>query len=111
MAYIVTEPCIACKFSDCVATCPVDAFREGVNMLVIDPVECIDCQACVPACPVNAIFFEDDVPANQREFIALNAKLAASWPIIRKAKKPLPEAESMKAAPNKRKLLIEKAGG
>ena len=62
MAYVVAEPCIKCNLTDCVAVCPVDAFREGENFLAIDPEECIDCGACVPECPVEAIFEEDDVP-------------------------------------------------
>ena len=70
MAYVVTESCIKCKYTDCVDVCPVDCFREGPNMLVIDPEECIDCTLCVPECPVEAIFAEDDVPDAQHEFIA-----------------------------------------
>src|SRR4051812_47232153 len=62
MTYVVTESCIKCKYTDCVDVCPVDCFREGPNMLVIDPDECIDCTLCVPECPVEAIFAEDDVP-------------------------------------------------
>ena len=62
MAYIVAEPCINCKFTDCVAVCPVDCFYEGENFLVISPDECIDCGACEPECPVSAIFEEDDLP-------------------------------------------------
>ena len=76
MTYVVTETCIKCKYTDCVDVCPVDCFREGPNMLVIDPDECIDCTLCVPECPVEAIFAEDDVPDEQQEFIALNAELA-----------------------------------
>src|SRR2546430_5066002 len=72
MTYVVTESCIKCKYTDCVDVCPVDCFREGPNMLVIDPDECIDCTLCVPECPVEAIFAEDDVPDAQKEFIALN---------------------------------------
>ena len=63
MTYVVTETCIKCKYTDCVDVCPVDCFREGPNMLVIDPDECIDCTLCVAECPVEAIFAEDDVPA------------------------------------------------
>ncbi len=62
MTYIVAEPCIKCKYTDCVSVCPVDAFREGANCLVIDPDVCIDCDLCVPECPVDAIFSEDDLP-------------------------------------------------
>jgi len=70
MTYVVTESCIKCKYTDCVDVCPVDCFREGPNMLVIDPDECIDCTLCVPECPVEAIYAEDDVPDAQREWIA-----------------------------------------
>ena len=85
MTYVVTETCIKCKYTDCVDVCPVDCFREGPNMLVIDPDECIDCTLCVAECPVEAIFAEDDVPDTQREFIQMNAELAKVWkPIIEK---------------------------
>ena len=76
MTYVVTESCIRCKYTDCVDVCPVDCFREGPNMLVIDPDECIDCTLCVAECPVEAIFAEDDVPDDQKEFTAINAELA-----------------------------------
>src|SRR5512135_1160884 len=80
MTYVVTENCIKCKYTDCVDVCPVDCFREGPNFLVIDPDECIDCTLCVAECPAEAIYAEDDVPENQRHFIALNAELAKAWP-------------------------------
>ena len=76
MAYVVTESCIRCKYTDCVDVCPVDCFREGPNFLVIDPEECIDCTLCVAECPVEAIYAEDDVPTDQQHFIALNAELS-----------------------------------
>lgn len=82
MTYVVTESCIRCKYTDCVEVCPVDCFREGTNFLVIDPEECIDCNLCVPECPVNAIYPEDEVPEDQKQFIDLNAQLAAKWPAI-----------------------------
>ena len=105
MAYVVTEACIKCKYTDCVDVCPVDCFREGPNMLAIDPDECIDCTLCVPECPVEAIFAEDDVPVAQREFIALNAELAKAWPAIT-AKKPAPPDAGQwdKVAPKKQLL-------
>ena len=62
MTYVVTESCVKCKYTDCVDVCPVDCFREGPNMLVIDPDECIDCTLCVPECPVEAIFAETMFP-------------------------------------------------
>ena len=107
MAYVVAEPCIKCKFTDCVAVCPVDAFREGENFLAIDPEECIDCGACVPECPVEAIFEEDDVPGKWLEYIELNANLAAQWPLIDDSKDPLPEAEDMRDVEKKRAMLSE----
>src|SRR6267378_3064700 len=79
MTYVVTESCIKCKYTDCVDVCPVDCFREGPNMLVIDPEECIDCTLCVPECPVDAIFAEDDVPPAQRDWIPINAELSTVW--------------------------------
>jgi ferredoxin len=107
MAYVVTESCIKCKYTDCVDVCPVDCFREGPNMLVIDPDECIDCTLCVPECPVEAIFAEDDVPDAQHDFIARNRALAAKWkPIIER--KPAPaDADAWAKVPDKRALLEE----
>ncbi len=72
MTYVVTDNCIACKYTDCVEVCPVDCFYEGENMLVIHPDECIDCGVCAEVCPVEAIFFEDDVPEQWNAFIELN---------------------------------------
>jgi len=111
MAFIVTESCIKCKYTDCVDVCPVDAFREGSNMLVIDPDECIDCAVCVPECPVNAIFAEEDVPADQRDFIGQNAELAKQWPIITRMKPALPDAEQWAAVKDKRELLDRRGEG
>ncbi|KAA0235532.1 ferredoxin family protein [bacterium] len=76
MAYVITTPCIDVQDQACVEVCPVDCinFDEGEDrMLYISPDECIDCGACEPACPVNAIFAEDDVPSDEEEFKALNA--------------------------------------
>jgi len=105
MAYVVTENCIKCKFTDCVDVCPVDCFHEGPNFLVIDPDECIDCTLCVPECPAEAIFAEDDVPDSQRAFIALNADLAKAWPTIVERKDALPDADDWNNQPDKLKYL------
>jgi ferredoxin len=105
MAYVVTENCILCKYTDCVEVCPVDCFHEGPNFLVIDPDECIDCTLCVPECPVNAIFAEDDLPEDQKHFIELNAELAKKWPVITEKKEPLPEAAKWENVPGKLKYL------
>jgi aspartate-semialdehyde dehydrogenase len=77
VAYVVAEPCIKCKYTDCVEVCPVNCFYEGANFLVIKcPDECIDCGACEPVCPTKAIFPEGDLPAKWAEYKALNADLA-----------------------------------
>lgn len=73
MAYVVGEACIKCKYTDCVAVCPVDCFYEGANSLVINPDECIHCGACEPECPTNAIYDEDDLPEKWKAFKDLNA--------------------------------------
>jgi len=101
MTYVVTDSCIRCKYTDCVAVCPVDCFKEGPNFLVIDPVECIDCAVCVPECPVDAIYPEEDLPADQQHFISLNAELALHWPEISQAKDPLPDADQWANISNK----------
>ena len=105
MTYVVAEPCVQCKYTDCVDVCPVDCFREGVNFLVINPDECIDCGACVPECPTEAIFEEDEVPEKWSEYIELNAKLAESWPEISEKKDALPEADEFKDVEEKRDML------
>jgi ferredoxin len=105
MAYVVTENCIKCKYTDCVEVCPVDCFHEGPNFLVIDPDECIDCTLCEPECPAEAIRAEDDVPEDQRQFIALNAELAKAWPVITEKKDALPEAEEWDGVKDKLKYL------
>lgn len=105
MTFVVGENCIKCKHTDCVEVCPVDCFYEGPNILVIHPDECIDCALCVPKCPVNAIFAEDDLPADQNEFLQLNAELAAIWPNIVKMKAAPSDAAQWNNVPGKRKLL------
>ncbi len=105
MAFVITENCINCKYTDCVDVCPVDCFHEGPNMLVIDPDECIDCTLCEPECPANAIYSEDEVPEDQQNFIELNAELAKKWPVITEVKDPLPDAEDWDGKPGKLELL------
>jgi ferredoxin len=94
MTFVVTESCIKCKYTDCVDVCPVDAFREGPNFLVIDPDDCIDCAVCVPECPVNAIYADEDVPADQQAFTPLNAELARQWKPITRTRLALPDADA-----------------
>ena len=108
MTHTVTEACIKCKYTDCVDVCPVDCFREGPNFLTIDPDECIDCAVCIPECPVNAIYAEEDVPADQQHMTKLNAELAklAGWKSITKRKAPLPDADEWKDKTGKLAELI-----
>ena len=101
MTHVVSEACIRCKYTDCVDVCPVDCFREGPNMLVIDPDECIDCAVCIPECPVNAIYADGELPDAMKPFLELNRKLSQEWAVITKHKDALPEAERWKDATNK----------
>jgi ferredoxin len=89
-----------------VEVCPVDCFYEGPNFLVIHPDECIDCALCEPECPVNAIFSEDELPDDQKEFVAINAELAETWPNITEMKDALPDAEQWDGVANKREKLV-----
>jgi NAD-dependent dihydropyrimidine dehydrogenase PreA subunit len=81
MAYVIAEPCIGTKDTACVDACPVDCIHPKkdeagygeADQLFIDPVECIDCGACVPVCPVSAIYAGDDLPEKWAEFAAKNA--------------------------------------
>lgn len=106
MTHIVTEACINCKFTACVGVCPVDAFREGMNFLAINPDDCIDCALCVPECPVNAICSESDLPADQAEFLTINAEVGAAWPVITREKLELPQAAYWATVKHKRHLLL-----
>ena len=73
MTYVVTSPCIGTKDTACVRECPVNCFYDAGEMLVINPEECIICGKCVSACPVAAIFSDDEVPESEQSFIAKNA--------------------------------------
>ena len=89
MPHVVCEPCVNCRTTNCCVVCPVEAFREDTNMLVIDPDVCIDCGACVGECPVQAIYPDGDVPAQWAKYVALNKDKAPSLPSINTKKEPL----------------------
>ena len=110
MPYVVAEPCIKCKYTDCVEVCPVDCFYEGENFLVIHPDECIDCGACVPECPVEAIFLESALPRKWRKFVQLNAKLSGEWPNISSKKDAPLDADEWKEVQKKLKYLSKRGG-
>jgi ferredoxin len=93
MAFVVTDACIRCKYMDCVTVCPVDCFREGENMLVIAPGECIDCGACWGACPARAILADSEAGADQ--WTEHNRTYAGIWPMVaRKAGQTPPDADA-----------------
>ena len=93
MTYVVAENCIKCKYTDCVEVCPVDCFYEGENFLVIHPDECIDCGACVPECPTEAIFSDAD-PAATNYWLDINRTYADRWPNILSKGPPMPNADA-----------------
>ncbi len=93
MTYVVTDNCIACKYTDCVDVCPVDCFYEGENMLVIHPDECIDCGVCEPECPADAI--RPDTEPEMEKWVTFNQKYAALWPVILSSKEPMESAEAL----------------
>ncbi len=107
MTFVVTEACIKCKYTDCVEVCPVDCFHEGPNFLAINPDECIDCNLCVPECPVDAIVPDEDLPKTQQHFIELNARLAKKWPVIIAAKSAPKDADKWAEVTEKLDLLEE----
>mgnify|MGYP000157704408 CR=1 FL=1 len=89
MAHVVCAPCENCKYTNCVVVCPVEAFREGEICVYIDPDVCIDCEACVPECPVEAIFHEDNVPDQWKHYIEINREMSKKCPVITEKKPPL----------------------
>ncbi|AHC38871.1 ferredoxin family protein [Ehrlichia muris] len=115
MTHFVTDKCIRCKYTDCVEVCPVDCFYEGVNMLVIDPDQCIDCGVCVPECPIDAIVPDDSIrdvlessdsalneeQKNLKKFHEINKKFSKKWKNITSIKPANPKAESYKYTKNK----------
>ena len=88
MAYVIAEPCIGTKDNSCVEVCPVDCIHpttdepdyDKVEMLYIDPEECIDCDACVEACPVDACFAEDQLPEEWEKYTQINADYFSQGP-------------------------------
>jgi NAD-dependent dihydropyrimidine dehydrogenase PreA subunit len=72
MTYVVAQPCVDIKDRACLSECPVDCIYEGVRTLYINPDECVDCHACEPVCPVEAIFQEDDLPQHWAHYRSVN---------------------------------------
>ena len=82
MTYVVAEPCVNCRYTDCAIPCPVEAFHLDDDMLVINPETCIDCDACVPECPVEAIFADTSVPEQHAHWTQINIDEAPKYPVI-----------------------------
>ncbi|HET9626092.1 MAG TPA: ferredoxin family protein [Kofleriaceae bacterium] len=131
MAYVVADPCVKCKYTDCVAVCPVDCFYEGKNSLAINPDECIDCGACEPECPATAIFEESELPGKWAIYKDINALVSGAkkqseldtsgwpshlkpngtWQGITETKEKLPGADEAAKEENKIKdLSLDPAG-
>ncbi|MEO5337626.1 MAG: ferredoxin family protein [Magnetospirillum sp. WYHS-4] len=108
MAYVVTENCIKCKFTDCVEVCPVDCFYEGENFLVINPDECIDCGVCEPECPAEAIV--PDTTDGVQPWQEINAKYSQVWPNLTHKHDALSDADEWNGKPNKLAMLSDKPG-
>ncbi len=135
MAYVVADPCVKCKYTDCVTVCPVDCFYEGKNSLAINPDECIDCGACEPECPTTAIFEESELPAKWNIYKDLNALVSGAkkvgdldtgawpgplqhaattsdtWPNITEQKPSMPGADDAAKEDNKIAALSLDGGG
>lgn len=97
MTFVVTDNCRKCRFTDCVAVCPVDCFHADAEMLYIDPEECIDCGACVPECPVEAIYDETQLPEEMESWTEINREKSVQLPVINETQEPLSTADARKA--------------
>jgi ferredoxin len=93
MAIVVTDNCRLCRFTECVAVCPVACFHADEEMVYIDNDACIDCMACIPVCPVKAVMAEDDLAESQKHWVAINAERSKALPVIEEKQTPLPTAE------------------
>ncbi|QIE27198.1 Ferredoxin-1 (plasmid) [Caballeronia sp. SBC1] len=97
MTAVVTENCNACRFTECVNVCPVACFHGDGEMLYIDGAVCIDCTACLVACPVQAIYMSSDMPSELEKWIDINAERSAVLPLVTQKADPLPTAEERRA--------------
>jgi ferredoxin len=97
MTIVVTDNCSLCRFTECVAVCPVACFHADDEMVYIDNDVCIDCRACIPVCPVKAIYSEDDLKSEQKHWIEDNAEKSKILPVIDEKQAPLPTAERRRA--------------
>lgn len=97
MPTIVTDNCRLCRFTECVSVCPVSCFHADEQMVYIDNNLCIDCRACIPSCPVHAIYDEEELPEHLKSWIEVNGERSAALPVIKGKQNPLPTAEKRRA--------------
>ena len=98
MTIVVTDNCESCRFTECVAVCPVACFHSDDQMVYIDPAACIDCCACIPVCPVQAICQEEDLPPEKRKWVDINKERSTTLPLITAPTDPLPTAKDKRAS-------------
>ena len=109
MPHIVTSPCVDHKYQECVAVCPVEAFREADTYLVIDPDECIDCGVCEPECPPEAILPDTEQVAEA--WIAFNTEKSEAWPNITRRKDAPADADDFRDTKGKfESFFIDRPG-
>ncbi len=110
MTYLVTDNCVKCKHTDCVEVCPVDCFYEVDDMLVINPLECIDCGVCEPECPVDAIIPDNAISGEEHDrWYAINEQLSETGVNITEKIDAPPDAAKYNGIPNKYEQYIEKS--
>lgn len=97
MAIIVTDNCRRCRFTECVMVCPVACFHGDSEMVYIESGACIECRACIPVCPVHAIYDSEELPPEKQHWIAINVERAAILPIVDEKQSPLPTADAQRA--------------
>jgi ferredoxin len=97
MAVVVTDKCRLCRYTECVAVCPVSCFHGDGEQLYIDASVCIECQACVPVCPVHAIYDTDDLDRMRDHWVAVNAEQSQRLPVVARKQTPLPTADVRRA--------------
>lgn len=98
MPHVVTDHCELCRYTECVSICPVDCFHGSEQRLYIDPEVCIDCAACVPACPVQAISDSFDIASGAEALIDLNRQRCRELPVVTDKAPPLPTAADRRRA-------------
>jgi ferredoxin len=104
MPYVVTDSCINCRHGECIEVCPQNAFREGANFVVIDPIACSNCALCEMVCPVGAIYPDYGLSSDLHQFIEINKNLSNKWPLAT-FKGPLKDADNWALEKNKLKLI------